>query len=207
MDEKFQEIIGKVFAVFMKYGVKSPNMDTIARELKMSKKTLYKYVKDKSELVQLVMGFVCQAEETQLSEIRKANDNAIDETIAIARNVVARLQTIHPSVHYDLERYYPEAFARFDQHKTEFIYECVIDTLQRGIKQGYFRDNMNPEIVARIYIQKLDMIFDPSVFPMTRGGFEEIYLELMRYHIRGIATQKGIDYLVEKLSNDNLTLY
>ncbi len=55
MDEKFAEILFKTGEVFMRYGLKSVTMDDVAREIKVSKKTLYKYVKDKSDLLCQVM--------------------------------------------------------------------------------------------------------------------------------------------------------
>ena len=44
------EIIKKVSALFLKYGIKSVSMDDISRELGISKKTLYQYFKGKDHL-------------------------------------------------------------------------------------------------------------------------------------------------------------
>ena len=50
-DEKEIEIINQVNQVYLKKGVKSITMDVMAKELRISKKTIYKYVKNKTELV------------------------------------------------------------------------------------------------------------------------------------------------------------
>jgi len=47
MNEELKQIIEKVQALYFKYGIKSVTMDDVARELGMSKKTLYQYVSDK----------------------------------------------------------------------------------------------------------------------------------------------------------------
>ena len=49
--EPKQKILAEAEALFMKYGFKSITMDDIARELSISKKTLYLYFEDKNDLV------------------------------------------------------------------------------------------------------------------------------------------------------------
>ncbi|NTW32950.1 MAG: TetR/AcrR family transcriptional regulator, partial [Bacteroidetes bacterium] len=52
-----EEIIKKVLELYMKFGIKSVSMDDAARELGISKKTLYQYFKDKDELVKKVVAY------------------------------------------------------------------------------------------------------------------------------------------------------
>ena len=51
MNEELKNILLKVRELYMKYGIKSITMDDVARELSISKKTLYQYVTDKDDLV------------------------------------------------------------------------------------------------------------------------------------------------------------
>ena len=48
MQEEIYEVAERMF---MKYGVKRISMDDLARELGMSKKTLYQYFENKEDLV------------------------------------------------------------------------------------------------------------------------------------------------------------
>jgi len=54
MDVKTQ-ILEKAEDLFLRYGLKSVTMDDIARKLGMSKKTLYQYVENKTDLVSKIM--------------------------------------------------------------------------------------------------------------------------------------------------------
>ena len=53
--ENARELYIKVLDLYKKYGIKSVTMDDIARELGISKKTLYNLVSDKKELVEKVI--------------------------------------------------------------------------------------------------------------------------------------------------------
>jgi AcrR family transcriptional regulator len=47
MNEELKNILIKVRELYMKYGIKSITMDDVAREISISKKTLYQYVQIK----------------------------------------------------------------------------------------------------------------------------------------------------------------
>jgi AcrR family transcriptional regulator len=203
VDEKFLEIREKIAAVFLRYGLKSVTMDDIAKELKISKKTLYKYVKDKNELILKVMQGQCDMEKVVLADALTQGENAIEELMIFSEMLGQKLQQMNPSVHYDLEKYYPEAWSMFTAHKEDFILGCVQQNIERGMKEGIYRDNVNAEIVSKLYIQKIDCVFDPAVFPVGKFTFYQVHLELMRYHVRGIANEKGMEYLSKKIKKDH----
>ena len=206
MEEKHQEIIHQVNALFMRCGIKSVTMDDIARELKISKKTLYQFVTDKADLVCKTITQHCALEEKITSQILEQYENAIDELVGITMHVSEQLQQIHPSIHYDLEKYYPDAWKVFNDHKERHIFKCVSGNLTQGILQGLYRKNLNVPIIAKIYISRIDVLFDGAVFPPNEYSFKEVFYEMMRYHIRGIASEKGIAYLTEKIKKEKLSL-
>ncbi len=197
-----QELIEKASQVFMRLGIKSITMDDMARQLGVSKKTIYKYVKDKNELVERTLALHGQHEHGQIEEICEKGYNAIDEIFEISKFVSEMLSNVHPSVHFDLEKYYPEAWAKTMRERQQYVFECVNGNLEKGGKDGLYRSNLNPEIIARIYIAKLDVLFDGEIFPAQKFNFAEVYLEFFRYHIRGIASEKGLNYLIEKVQKE-----
>lgn len=201
MDQKKLEILMQTATVFMRYGIKSVNMDDVARELSISKKTLYKYVKDKKDLVKQCMESFCAMERFECIRCREEGENAIDELLLITEAAGRHLKEIHPSIHYDLEKYYLDGWKVFKKHKEEFIYGEVLDNLKRGVTEGLYRDNINPEIIAKLYTMKIDAVFDSTVFPPREFSFYDIHLEMVRYHIRGIASEKGIQYLQKRLNS------
>ncbi len=205
MEAKKQAILEKVADLFMRYGIKSVTMDDVAKSLKMSKKTLYQYVSDKQDLVRQVMSGHCEMERMACDLIAENNrDNAVDELLEITKFVTAQIKNVHPSIHYDLEKYYPEAMQEFESHKLDYIYSRIADNLKRGIEQGWYRSNVNIPIIARLYVYKLDMFFDPVIFPPREFNFLEVYMEMMRYHVRGVATEQGLEYLAKKAAQEKL---
>ncbi len=202
VDEKHLEIVQAALKIFMTLGIKSVTMDDIAQKLGISKKTLYKYVKDKNDLlIQSVRGFQVHEHSLILGVIdRKLN--AIDESFEISKIVVNHLSEIHPSVMFDMERHYPSAMRVFEDYKNETIYNWLIENMARGIKEGFFRNNLNTEIIAKFYLSHMDQCFNQELFPRAKFSMKDTYLEMFRYHIRGIASEKGVEYLREKIKKE-----
>lgn len=206
MEKKFEELLLRIIPVFMRLGIRSVTMDDIARELSISKKTIYKYVKDKPDLVDKAMIWFCKQNQDVVNEITKNSSDAIDEIIGISKHAGQQLQMIHPSVHFDLQKYYPEAWSSFNSYQIDFIRNQIEANLKRGIKEGLYRDNINTHIISHLFAAKIDMVFDPEIFPVGKFSFSDVHLEMMRYHIRGIASGKGVEVLTKKIKNENFNL-
>ncbi|MDQ3191380.1 MAG: TetR/AcrR family transcriptional regulator [Bacteroidota bacterium] len=187
----------------MRNGIKSMTMDDIARSMGMSKKTLYKSFKDKGDLVYQVLENHLEEDKTALDKICSSGLNAIDEMFEITKHVGEQIKDIHPSIHFDLEKYYPEAWQVFNDYKFNYIYSSVKANLEKGIKENLYRENLNASIVAKIHISRIDIMFDPKVFPVSEYKFGDVVTEMMRYHIRGIASEKGIKYMIKKFNITN----
>lgn len=199
---KEQEFILSVTELFMRCGIKSLTMDEIARQLGISKKTIYQYVSDKKDLVTQCVQIATSDEQYILCDVKEQEGNAIDILLAINKRVSEKIQNVQPSVMYDIERYYPEAHKIMVNHKKEFVFNMVKENMELGIKEGLYRNNLIPEIVASSYIAMTNQLFNPDPINPAKFDFKTLHKEIARYHIRGIASEKGRLYLKEKLNTD-----
>src|SRR5690606_4198902 len=139
MTEKEQELFGKVGQLFLRFGIKSMTMDDISRQLGISKKTLYQFVSDKNDLVQKVLENVVAEQMANSKKLCEKYENAIDMIFELSKSVNERFRAIHPSIHYDLQKYHPAAWEIFNRFKNEFVTNCVEQNLIDGINQGLYR--------------------------------------------------------------------
>ena len=114
-----------------------------------------------------------------------------------------QLKDIHPSIFYDLEKYYPEARAKMNTLHFDEAAKMMEGNLQRGIEEGLYREDLNIPIMTRLWVSRINVIFDPSMFPMDKFNLTDVYQEMFIHHVRGIASEKGKDYLNKKLKNQN----
>ena len=104
-----ESILEASYGLFHKYGIRSVSMDDIARELTISKKTIYQYFKDKDDLVSTVTKKQMDMERREIEEIEKSSVDAIDELAKMSVCVRKNLKEINPSLLFDLQKYHRKA--------------------------------------------------------------------------------------------------
>ncbi len=202
MEEK--ELFEKVTHLFMRYGIKSMTMDEVARQLGISKKTLYQYVDNKKDLVKRMMELHIDYKQCNLEATFKKCDNAIEEIMEMTKKVSSQMKEMHPSILFDMRKYHPEAFQILVNHKDKFVRKSIHNNLESGVKEGFYRTNLNPEIVTELYLSMMSSIMNPENTLIKDINAHQMHEEMMRYHIRGIASSKGREYLKQKFSQDNV---
>ncbi len=191
--DKGHIILEKVQELFMRYGIKSVTMDDVSRALGISKKTLYQYVDNKSDLIQKMMRRHIEQEKQDICAIREQAKNAVEEMILVARHVLSMLKEMNPSVIYDLQKYYRESWDTLQELHRIYIFEFIAENIKNGIKEGLYRDDINADVLGRLYAGQMDIILDEKLFPPKSFGTQAIYSEFIAYHIRGIASPTGLD--------------
>ena len=182
-------------SIFMRFGIKSVNMDDVARQLSVSKKTLYQYFKDKEDLLGKVVKRHCLDERASIDSIVSKKLSAIEEMFEIMHWVLSILSKIHPSVKFDLDKYHPQLGNAMKLERAEVVHGCILNNLKKGKKEGTYRKDLDAEIITRIYLARIDAFLDPEIFPFDQYKPVDVYKELFRYHIHGIASAKGIEQL------------
>jgi len=194
-----EKIFSKAEELFLKYGVRSVTMDDLASELGASKKTLYQFAKNKEELIYKTLENHFSSEKAFCCGITDANQNAIDELLSIGRHLIEQLQGMNPMLLFELKKYYPKAYRLMEDYRMGFIFQTVANNMKKGIKDGLYRKDVKPDIIAKIYVARTDILFDTTIFPPKEYNWVDVYREVLIYHIRGIASEKGIDYLTENI--------
>jgi len=204
MEEREVYIIEKAGELFKKYGIKSVSMDDIAQHLAISKKTLYNYFCDKAELVKKVVREYNCKNDIRFDEVINQKLNAIDKLLEVSRYLIEMLKEINPVIMYDLRKYYPELMKELVDDRRDHIFENIKSNIEKGISEGLYRDDMDIDIIATIYVSRMEgAIFEGKSFKIEYDQ-AKYFKEFFTYHIRGIASAKGIKYFENKIKNEVL---
>ena len=186
--------------LFLNLGFKSVTMDEIASKLGVSKKTIYKYFENKTELVAAVTEYMFDNVSFGIDTICELKMNPIEEIFSIKRFVMKHLKDEKSSPQYQLQKYYPKIYASLTQKQFDVMQVCVLNNLKKGIEIGLYRDNINLEFTSRIYFNGMVGIKNIELFPLTDYSMNTLMNHYLEYHIRGIATEKGLQELKKQLT-------
>ena len=198
--EPKDRILEKSDELFNRYGIRSVSMDDIASQLGMSKKTLYQYYADKDELVTDVFTSIMESNKHRCIEGHELSENALHEVFLSFDWVQEMFAEMNPAVLFDMEKYHPGCFKKFKEHQNGFIYHMLKSNIERGIKEGLYREDLDVDILTRYRIHSILIVFDPEVFPGNRSNVIHIERQLLEVFLNGIATPKG-HKLIQKYLN------
>lgn len=201
MNNELKKLTVKVSELYMRYGIKSITMDDVASHLSISKKTLYRYVNDKDDLVGKVIDLQIEILRTEMDCKCNAKLNAIEELLIVSKTINYKLKNMNPGTIYDLKKYYPEHYKRLQAARREKMRNNIVNNIRKGKEEGLYRDDLDENIISKLQISRVENIIDNELFSVEEYTSNKFFQEIFVYHIRGIANQKGIDFLEDKLMN------
>lgn len=191
MNDSESRILDQAKELIFQRGVRSVTMDDIARELGISKKTIYQFYKNKAEIVYEVAMAHFRAEEAHSEAISREATNAIDEEFRILMWSLQVFQTMAPNLVAEVRKYYPRAWEIFERFQTDYIMRKVRDNLDRGIEEGLYRPEIDRDVIAQLRLAQVEWFLGlhrpgADQFPPIR-----IQIQLFDLYMHGICTEEG----------------
>jgi AcrR family transcriptional regulator len=199
-DPKLCAVLDGTIDLFYEFGIKNLNMDDISRQLKISKKTLYQYAKSKEDLIEKLLWYDDMKWEEKMTEIKHKNLNAIDILIQVSIIVSEQIGRFDPKLKFEMKKYYEPIFHKFMLKKQAQIFEQISNNITKGIKEELYRDNVNVELTASLYVRNLVDMHNKDYCFIENITFDQVFEAMFENHIRAISTPKGIEYFEKRKS-------
>ena len=190
-----EKILSKAADLFLTVGFKSVTMDDIAENLGCSKKTIYQHFENKTKLVEASTMFMFGVISQGIDHICALEKNPIEEIFDIKSFVMHHLKNEKSSPQHQLKKYYPKIYQTLKEKQFEMMHECVRDNLNRGIAKGIYRDSIHVDFISRIYFNSMMVMKDKELFPLTYFSMNDLMENYIDYHLHGICTSEGLEFL------------
>lgn len=198
-----EKIVHRATELFLSLGVKSVTMDDIANELGISKKTIYVHFENKTQLVEASTLEVFEIISQGIDAICQLQKDPIEEIYDIKKLVMEHLKDEKSSPYHQLQKYYPKIFSSLRSKQYRLMEDCVADNLKRGITLGLYRDNLEIDIISKLYFTSIISLKDKQLFPLKHFSMSSLMNHYLEYHVRGICTPKGLKVLTKIINNQN----
>lgn len=195
-----QQWIDRVEQLFFRFGIKSITMDDIAAGLGISKKTLYQLVPSKDELVLKVLESHISRETSKCLHLAAQASNALEEIFIILDANSHEMAQMKTNIVNDLQKYHHDAWELIRKFQYDFVYKVIRDNLERGRKEGLYRNDFDIEIIAKLHLATAFSLFDNELFPDGSISRVQLFKEYMLHYLHGIVTARGLEFLKKKIS-------
>lgn len=185
----------KIGKLFKRYGIRSITMDDVARELGMSKKTLYQIVPDKSKLIETVITDEYNYYRDKLNAIKELNSGAILGFIRLNELLYDFLLHFSPVANHDLEKLEPALYKTIKEGYVKSFLGAILDNLKRGKEEGLYRKELDIEIISKLHLARIEQIPNSKIFHQDEFTSQEFVKEICIYHLHGVLNAKGMELL------------
>lgn len=187
-------IIEKAMQEFAMHGIRAVKMDDLAAELGISKRTLYEIFEDKETLLFEGIKVYNERKREYLQSYAEEGHHVIDIIMEAYRMKVEEVRAVNPAFYLDLMKY-----PRLEHHMKESQQRSrdgFLTFMKRGVSEGYFRSDINYELVPHIFDAMGQYILSNSL--VQQYSVEDLFSNCFLIALRGLCTDKGLQ-TIDKL--------
>jgi len=124
--------------------------------------------------------------------------NAIDILLIVSQKINKRFYKINPFISARLQNQFPDIYNKHINERMDFVYEKIQINITKGISQGIYRSDISIEMIARMYITRLQDLHQTEMFNPDTSNFVTVFNTLINDFIMGIAKEEGIKYYKQR---------
>ncbi len=182
-----EKIIISAGELFAQEGIRSITMDDIAASFGISKRTLYELFSDKEALLIECIRREMALEEAFMREQVTRSLNVLEILLKRYQRSIERFHATSKKFFDDIKKY-PRAYEQLKNGNNRNT-EDAVNFFKEGVRQGYFREDVNFPIVNSLLRAQLDILMESDL--CKTYPFLAVYESIMFTFLRGISTEKG----------------
>lgn len=190
-------ILEMAMKAFFAKGIKAVKMDDVAQLMGISKRTLYEIYTNKETLLYECMKEYRVRKRREYEIVYNESPDVMDIILKMYLLGVEEFKLTSPEFYDDMAKY-PSVIGLFREEDRR-THEHFIGFLQRGVDEGYFRKDVNIELVAMIFSALSKYINDNQLY--KNYNIEDLFHNLVFVSLRGFCTPKGVERLENCLSH------
>ena len=175
---------------FFRDGFYKTTMDEVASELKMSKKTIYKFFPSKDDLITAIARHFMESLKSKILPALNSEKNAI-EKLAELNQILAKVSTKISTKRMDeIRQHLPKLWSEIDSFRTKMMFLNITKVIDQGKAEGLFVDYPTP-IIMNTLVSSVRAIVNPEFILNNNFSISEAALNVFKVVIGGIVTEKG----------------
>lgn len=189
-----EKYTAQVFELFKEKGLML-NMEQIASELGLTKKTLYNNYSSKQELIGTVLNHFYSGLDKKIQSSTSASGNAIEAFCRISTAISEEISKLGTLLLKDISIYQscPAIFSFTD--RMNFYSQLIRQNLARGIEEGLYRENISIDFSTLFYTSAIELFYRWEGSFRFFSSTTEYHDELVKHHLYSVVNQKGLEIL------------
>ncbi len=190
MTKEEEIILTQAREKFMRDGFSKTTVEDIAKDLRMSKKTIYKYFPSKEKLMNAAISFLQKQISGHITKILDSDDNAVLKIFNIFEFIGKLLEKIDERAIQDFKYRIPDVWEKIDHFRTNLIQNILTKVIDQGKSEGLIIEYPT-EIIMAIYTAGLRDVINPDFIMNNKFSIEDAKNITIDIMMNAILTDKG----------------
>ena len=195
-NQQLNQILEVGFDSVAETGVRAFTVESLAKRLAMSKKTIYKFFPTKEKLIRSIMQFVFTQINSTFNKVMVDEPNPAVQFIKIMETIAKFAGRVPVDKIAELKSLYPDIWKEIESfrlsHQDDF-YTILHDAQEQGLA----RDDINMRSASIMYINIINSSFQPEFFLKNDLPIRETIRGFVQVVARGIFSDKGLKAIKE----------
>lgn len=175
---------------FFNEGCYKTTIDEIAKDLQMSKNTIYKYFPNKEALMNESIAYFINNVRNNASSILDNDDNAIEKLVNMFNLISAHIMQFSEKFLRDIQIHYPDVWRTIDKIRRKLAFETISRLIRQGKKEKLFID-YPVEILVTIFIGAFRVVINPEFLLNNKYSTTEAFNHTYKILLNAILSEKG----------------
>jgi len=194
MNETRQKIVDVATRLFSLYGFLRTTVDEVAKNLRVSKKTIYQYFRSKDELVEAVFDSITDPAFATINEIIDSQLSFAESISAIFNVLQGVFLQVTPAMFYDLQNS-PSLWEKIDAKRRRVISRYG-ELIERGQKDGDIRTDIDSKFMSNFVAYLVRHLATPQIIIELGINPADMANKFLSIFLTGILTAKGREKIV-----------
>lgn len=190
-EKQYKRILEKIMPALMKNGLKATTMDSIASSLQMSKRTLYEIFGSKENMFREAHQYFHLKMADEIKKIFNESSNIMEAIINCFLFNRDFMSIVSADFIRDMEEFATQENL-IPESKRRHHYQNLFEVLQKGVQEGYFREDVNLKVQCRMLTIQMEALKRSQEFFPEDITLLEVYDSIIIGFIRGISSPKGL---------------
>jgi TetR/AcrR family transcriptional regulator, cholesterol catabolism regulator len=188
-----EKILNRASEMIFSFGVKNVTMDVLAKEMGISKRTIYELFGTKDNLVIECIRYIIMEETRELVKIIESAGNVVEAIFRITQRQDKRRKEFPKIFVEDIKKYFSQVYESIYSRRDDLKkFSPSFTLLEKGMKEKVFRDDLQVQLVDSFMHEMISMIHTSDRIRVLNPSDEDILNNIILPYFRGICTQKGL---------------
>jgi len=182
---KFQPVIEHSLDQLMQQGVRNFTVEKICSDLRISKKTIYKYFPSREKFIEALLLFKFDQLFSAVDDIEENPAEPLQYIVRVLQEILNQVGMNAPQFIMDVKMYYSRVWSEIESFRETVIgrfKQCVI----RGRDLGLVRKDLDIDFALDMLLKIVQYVFQPETFMHSSYSIGTMIMKFADIFMNGI---------------------